>query len=151
MPFTKHRRGHMFFMMLVFSCMGITTEVVFTALVSFIKQTPLCGKPPLALAGFTYVWMIFIYALIPIIGHYGYDKIKEKNIIIRLTIYVTLIFIVEFISGFILQQTLGSCPWQYTTGWHIMGLIRLDFFPAWAFFCWLVERLYVFMNERMIQ
>ena len=77
MPFTKHRRGHMFFMMLVFSCMGITTEIIFTAIVSFINQTPLCGKPPLALAGFTYVWMIFIYALIPIIGHYGYDMIDE--------------------------------------------------------------------------
>lgn len=151
MPFSKHKRGHTFFMIVVFASLGVTTEVVFTAFMNLINQTPLCGKPLIALAGDSYVWMILVYALIPIIGHYGYDKIKKYNIILRLIIYVILIYIVEFTSGFILQKTLGSCPWHYDSGWQIMGLIRLDFFPAWAFFCWMVERLYVFMNERVIQ
>ena len=151
MPFSKRKRGHTFFMIIVFACLGVTTEVVFTAFMNLINQTPLCGKPSVALAGMSYVWMLFIYGLIPIIGHYSYDKVKKHNVILRLIIYVTLIYIVEFISGFLLQKITGSCPWHYETGWQVMGLIRLDFFPVWALFCWIVERLYVFMNDRVIQ
>ncbi len=151
MPFSKYKRGHTIFMIIVFSCLGITTEVVFTAFQNLINNTAPCGKPLSSLAGDSYVWMIFIYALIPILGHYFYDRIKVYNIIYRLIIYVLLIYIVEFSAGFILQTILGSCPWKYTSGCHIMGLIRLDYFPAWALFCWLVERLYVYMNDRVIQ
>ncbi len=151
MPFSKPRRGHTFFMMFVFACFGVTTEVIFTALQNLVNKTPLCDKPLFTLAGNSYVWMIFIYALIPIIAHYVYYKFNQNNIFLRIIIYVLLIYLFEFVSGFILQQVLGECPWHYTQGWQIMGLIRLDYFPVWAFFCWLVERLYVFMNERAIR
>lgn len=151
MPFSKHRRGHTFFMVIVFASLGITTEVIFTAFMNLVHQTPLCGKPLISMAGDSYVWMIFIYGLIPILGHYGYHRIKKYPVLIRLLIYVLLIYIVEFSSGYILQKTLGACPWQYTSGHQVMGLIQLDFFPFWAFFSWIVERFYVFMNERVIQ
>lgn len=151
MPFRKQRRGHTFFMIIVFASLGVTTEVVFTAFQNLVNRTPLCGKPLASLAGDSYVWMLFIYGLIPILGHYGYEKIKAYSVWLRLTIYVCLIYLVEFSSGYILRKTLGACPWQYQNGLQVMGLIRLDFFPFWALFCWLVERLYVFMNDKVIR
>jgi len=138
-------------MMLVFVCIGLTSEVVFTALTDFFNHTPLCGKPAIALAGHTYVWMMFIYAPIPLLGYFFYERVAKYPVFVRLVMYVVVIYIFEFTSGLLLRTCTGSCPWEYTTGVHIMGLIRLDYFPAWLFFSWLVERLYVFMNERVIQ
>ncbi|MDB5282251.1 MAG: hypothetical protein JWO06_1326 [Bacteroidota bacterium] len=137
-------------MIIVFVCFGITTEVFFTAFSDLVNNTPLCDKPPLALAGYTYVWMAIIYALIPIFGVLLYDRIKNKPFWLRLPLYVVIIYIVEFTSGYILQLTTGSCPWHYTTGLNIMGLIRLDYFPDWLVFVWLVERLYVYVNGMIV-
>jgi hypothetical protein len=151
MPFSKHRRGHTFFMILFFICLGMTCEVFFTAFTALFTDNPINNKPLIALAGITYVWMAFIYALIPILGVLFYDKVKNIPIYLRLPMYVLIIYIIEFTSGYILRLTTGSCPWEYTTGWNIMGLIRLDYFPAWVGFAWMVERLYILINRRVIQ
>lgn len=103
------------------------------------------------MAGMTYVWMAFIYAIIPILGVLFYDKVKNIPFWLRLPMYVCIIYLVEFTSGYILKLITGSCPWEYKTGWQIMGLIRLDYFPAWLFFAWMIERLYVFVNARVIR
>jgi hypothetical protein len=151
MPFSKHQRAHTFFMILVFVCMGMTTEIFFTAFTALFTNTPLCDKPIMAMAGVTYVWMAFIYALIPILGVLFYDKVKHYPIWMRLPLYVVIIYVVEFTSGYLLQCITGRCPWHYTSGLNILGLIRLDYFPAWMLFSWLVERLYVFMNNKVIR
>lgn len=151
MPFSKHRRGHTLFMIVFFVCLGITTEVFFTAFMALFTGEPVNGKPLIAMAGTTYVWMAFIYGLIPILGYFFYDKVKHWPVYLRLPFYVLLIYVVEFVSGYILQVTTGSCPWEYKSGWHVMGLIRLDFAPAWLFFAFMVERLYVFVNTKVIQ
>jgi hypothetical protein len=151
MPFSKHRRGHTFFMIIFFVCLGMTTEVFFTAFMALFTGKSVTGKPLIAMTGFTYVWMAFIYGLIPILGFFLYDKVKHLAIYYRLLLYVILLYTIEFISGYILKVATGSCPWEYKTGWHIMGLIQLEYVPAWAFFTWMVERLYVFINSKVIQ
>jgi len=151
MPFSKYRRGHTFFMILFFVCLGMTAEIFFTAFSALFTATPIANKPLAAMAGMTYVWMAFIYALIPILGILCYEKVKGIPIYFRLPMYVFLIYLVEFLSGFMLRVLTGACPWEYTTGWHTMGLIRLDYFPAWLAFSWMVERLYVYINNRVIQ
>lgn len=151
MPFSKNRRGHTFFLILFFVCLGMATEVVFTAIYAIVVNKPVDGKPLMALAGMTYVWMAFLYALIPIIGILFYDKVKHIPLYWRLPMYVLIIYFVEFTAGAFLQLTTGSCPWHYKEGWHIMGLIRLDYFPAWALFAWMVERLYVYIDGKVIK
>ena len=151
MPFTKQRRTHTIFMIMAFACLGITTEVFFTAFSDLINGTPLCGKAPAALAGHTYVWMTFIYGIIPLLGLWQHDRIKPRPIWMRLLIYVAIIYAVEFTSGYLLQIFTGACPWLYTSGWNIMGLIRLDYFPAWLVFAFMVEQVYVFLNTRIIK
>ncbi|MEN9303682.1 MAG: hypothetical protein RL264_2111 [Bacteroidota bacterium] len=151
MPFSKKQRGHTFFLILFFVCLGFTTEVFFTAFYALFENEPIDGKPLSALAGMTYVWMAFIYALIPIIGKLLLHKILPKPIYVRLFIYVSLIYIIEFSAGAFLELLTGSCPWKYTKGWHVMGWIRLDYFPAWTIFAWTIERLYVYIDNKVIK
>lgn len=151
MPFSKNRIGHTFFMMMFFACLGITTEVVFTALSAFITGQTINGKPLYALSGYSYLWMIPVYALIPLTGLFIHPKVNHWPVFWRLPFFVLLVYIVEFSSGLLLKIGTGSCPWEYTSGWHIMGLIRLDYFPAWLLFVWIVEYLYVFINNRVIR
>ena len=151
MPFSKHRRGHTFFMILFFVCLGITTEVFFTAFMALFKNEPFCDKPLISMTGHTYVWMSFIYALIPILGVLFHHNVAHWKFWARLPFYVVLLYAVEFTSGYLLKLITGSCPWEYKTGWNVMGLIQLEFFPAWLVFVWMVERLYIFINNRVIQ
>ena len=138
-------------MIVGFACFGITVEVFFTAFSALFTQTPLCGKPLGAMAGTSYVWMAFIYGLIPVFGILLHDKAKPITFWLRLPLYVLIIYIVEFSSGYLLQVITGSCPWHYAGGWNVMGLIRLDYFPAWLVFVWLTEQIYIFMNTRVIK
>lgn len=151
MPFSKHRRGHTLFMIAFFICLGITTEVFFTAFTALFTGERIDNKPVGAMAGVSYVWMALIYGLIPILGHFIHGKVKHLHVAVRVLFYVFLIYLIEFVSGYLLRACTGNCPWEYTTGWHIMGLIRLDYLPAWAFFAWMVESLYVFVNNKVIQ
>ena len=151
MPFSQQRRAHTFFMIVVFACLGVTTEVVFTSISDFINNEPMCGKARWSLAGHSYLWMILVYGMIPVFAHFIHRLVQHLPIWQRLALYVGLIYTVEFTSGFLLEQFTGRCPWHYTTGFHIMGLIRLDYLPAWLLFCFIVEQLYVFINKRVVQ
>ena len=151
MSFSKYNWQHIVFMIVSFACFGITAEVFFTAFSDLYNQTPLCGKPLTALAGTSYVWMALIYGLIPVFGILLHYKAKPIPVWLRLPLYVLIIYAIEFTSGYLLQCVTGSCPWHYTTGWNVMGLIRLDYFPVWLLFVWLVEQIYIFMNTRVIK
>ena len=134
------------FLLLFFACFGITTEVFVVALTNLYNGTPYCGEPLWSLTGKTYVWMAFIYALIPLIAGVVYGKLKSLPTLLRWLAYTFLIFGVEYLSGLLLEILTGSCPWKYTTGWHISGYIRLDYAPAWFVFSAMVEQLYLFVS-----
>lgn len=138
-----------FFLILFFGCFGITCEIFFVAFTNLFNQIPLWNEPLWSLTGKSYVWMFPIYALIPILGGYIMEKCKKYPVLSRLLIYSSIIYIVEFASGFLLDQITGKCPWEYTTGWHIMGYIRLDFLPAWMAFSFVIERLYFYLQRNL--
>ncbi len=144
----KSTRINFLMMMLFFGTFGITAEIFFTAFYNFFSGQIIANKPPLALVGYTYVWMIFVYMLIPVLFRYLLPYVIKYPTFIRLLIYVVAIYIVEFISGFVLEQITGSCPWEYTTGLHIMGYIQLYYFPAWLFFAFLIERMYLYLSQK---
>ena len=46
--------------------------------------------------------------------------------------YLLVIYAAEFGFGWVLRRMLGRCPWDYgTRGINVLGLIRLDYAPAW--------------------
>jgi len=130
--------------MLFFICLGMTTEVFFTAISDFIA-----GKGSLRLMGHTYVWMAFIYALIPVLMLNIYPKVAHLSLLVRMLIFVAAVYLIEFSAGFLLDKLTGQCPWEYTVGWHIMGYIRLDYALFWAGFGFILERLYLFLEHHV--
>ncbi len=137
------------FLILFFACFGLTTEICFVAITNLINQSPFCNEPLWSLTGKTYVWMLPIHGLVPILAGPMFRLLEDKPRLLRLTIYVLGIFAVEFITGGLLELIIGKCPWEYTTGWHIMGYIRLDYFPAWFFYAFLLESLYNYLENSL--
>lgn len=137
------------FIALFFACFGLSCEICFVAFTNLINNTPFCDEPLLSLTGKTYVWMIPIYIMIPIFGDKIMIKIQKINRIYRLLIYVFIIYTIEFISAWFLEIITGTCPWKYTSGLHISGYIRLDYFPAWLLFAFIIESLYIYLNKNL--
>ena len=140
-----------FFKAFLFACIGVTNEVVYTALTEFDYNNHLTWS----LTGHTYVCMIVVYALIPFFFDLLKEKIGQRPLLLRLFIYASLIIIVEFIFGFILDQLTGACPWDYTgkSKFEIMGYTRLDYFPLWmgfAFGCeWVLKKLDIDQTKKV--
>ena len=131
----------------LFACIGITAEIFFTSFYTNIAAVSAGGEWDWSLQGKSYIWMFFIYGpasfLVPLVM----DKMSKLPLLVRLLIYSAGIYVVEFLSGFLLDKLTGACPWEYTTGLHIMGYIRLDYLPAWMFFSWLLEQLCIYFRK----
>ncbi len=137
-----------FFLIVFFICFGITTEVFFTAVYDTITLWPNAGNK---LEGHTYIWMAPIYALIPLLFPLGIKWMKGWNMFFRSIVYMLGIFVIEFISGFLLEKIIGVCPWDYTgtSPYEIMGYIRLDYTPAWMIFGIIVEQFYKYIASKV--
>jgi uncharacterized membrane protein len=125
-----------------FATFGVTCEIIFTALVDMKDAIKNKTKPNFALKGFSYIWMIPIYGLVAFVGPLLIEPAQSFPYLLRLSIYTSVIFVVEYITGWIIQKITGRCPWHYDKGWHIHHLIRLDFAPFWMFFSACLEFLY---------
>ena len=119
------------------ACVGMAAEIVFTAFTS--------GKRDRRLIGYSYVWMLPIYALLypgfrlllPHVGGWAWP--------LRGALYATLIMFVEGLTGLALRAALGEAPWEpgyRGKRWAVLDLVRLDFFPAWALGALVFERAY---------
>lgn len=119
----------------VLACVGVAAEVLFTAFTE-----PAGGK---RLIGFSYVWMFPIYALLypgirllaPLVGTRPWPA--------RAALYAALIMVFELLTGLVLRAALGEAPWEpgyRGKRWCVLGLVRLDYFPAWAAGALIFER-----------
>lgn len=122
---------------LVLACVGVAAEVLFTAFTA-----PAGGK---RLIGFSYAWMFPVYALLypgfallrPHVGAWPWPA--------RAALYAVLIMSVELATGLVLRAALGEAPWEpgyRGKRWCVLGLVRLDYFPAWAAAALVFERAF---------
>jgi len=82
------------------------------------------------LMGNTSLLMFPIYGMAAAMAPIG-KVLCKRNILIRGSVYMTLIFATEYTTGRILRH-FGVCPWDYSDApLNIDGLIRLDYAPAW--------------------
>lgn len=130
---------------LLFACIGIAAEVFFTAFSDLLNGL-LAGQADWRLSGKSYVWMVFAYACIPLLILVTGKLSGGKGLWVRLPVYAVLIIVFEFFFGGLLELTTGQCPWKYSSGLHLMGWARLDYFPFWMAFGWLAESLYAAIN-----
>ncbi len=129
---------------IIYGLLGMLMEVFWTGLHSLLSGN-------LNLISKTSIWMFFIYGsailLEPI-----HDKIRRKNIILRGLAWVLLIYGIEFLSGFLLEKLIGSCPWDYrsSTRYTLKGYIRFDYFPAWFIVGLVFEKIHDLLDKRLI-
>jgi uncharacterized membrane protein len=112
---------------IIYGCIGWCVEILFTGVSNaiFQKDRSLTGK--------TYLWMHPIWGLSCLGMEFLHDALSPMHRVVRIAAYVVVIYIAEFSFGYLLKKTLGKCPWDYTgRGINVMGLIRLDYAPAWA-------------------
>lgn len=124
---------------LLLCAVGMAMEVVFTALADY----PKAGDR--RLKGYTYIWMIPIYALVYPACVYLYPLAAPYPLLLRGTFYMLIIYLVEYASGWLLRGAVGECPWEKEyrgRRWAVHGLIRLDFAPAWVLASLLFEWVY---------
>lgn len=144
-----HRLPKIILLSLIFACIGITTEVIFTSLSQVYQSYFSNGVIDWALGGKTYLWMFFIYMMIPLIFKAFYPFVENYNIFIRAVIAVLFVYIIEFSTGFFLEIITGVCPWKYTEGLHLFGYIRIDYFPFWFVFALIIINVYQSLDKRL--
>ncbi len=106
---------------LFYGVAGWCIEVLFTGLWALLVERNR------AAAARTYLWMFPIYGAGGLLLEVTADVVAPLPLLLRGIIYA-----VEATSGWLLRVLIGRCPWDYTgRGWHIRGLIRLDYAPAW--------------------
>jgi len=132
---------------IAFACLGVTTEIVFTATFERLWDTALSFSDKMMLAGHSYIWMIPIYGSAGFLFGKFFPLVEKLPLIARLFVYCAGIYIIEFSTGFLLDLTIGHCPWEYTTGWHFMGYIRWDYAPFWLIFGYILETVHLELNH----
>jgi uncharacterized membrane protein len=121
---------------ILFGVLGIFGEVVFTAILDIFKHRRL------RLHGFSFLWMFPIYGLLAFCFEPAANAIRDFPWVVRGLIYMTGIYLVEFITGTVLTALTGAHIWQYTDRWNYKGQITLLYVPVWFSVGLLVERYY---------
>ena len=86
---------------LILACVGVAFEVVFTALANFRENRNW------RLMGQSYIWMFPIYALLYPAFHFLYPFFECWAFVPRGLLSVAILFVVEYISGWILRKIMS--------------------------------------------
>jgi len=112
---------------LVYLMMGVTGEVIYTAVKAWIRQKDT------TLHGYTQLWVMPLYYFG---GIFIFEKLHlaiiQWNIAVRFIIYALLFFLVEYVAGYITKKITGKCAWEYKGKYNIHGFINLPHFPFWG-------------------
>ncbi|KUG02433.1 protoporphyrinogen ix oxidase, putative form, hemj [hydrocarbon metagenome] len=126
---------------IIYGFVGWIFEIVFTGTGSLLRGV-------LSLTGYTYLWMFPIYGMALFLEPV-HDRIRSAPWPIRGIIWVSLIFFIEYVSGWLLSNIIGFCPWDYTgfSPYVVDGFIRLDFFPFWFTAGLIFEKIHGFLDS----
>lgn len=137
---------HLLSKILAFAGFGIFIEVVFRALTNTLEHLYFNQPVDLSLRTNIYFWMIPIYGLSYLLLHAVYSKLNQLPLLLQLLFLTAGIFVIEYCTGFALQQLIGKCPWEYKIGYHLHGLIRFDYTLVWMLFSYLLLLFYKWVN-----
>jgi uncharacterized membrane protein len=134
-----------------FVLVGVTMEIFWTSILDAIKN-----KDP-KLTGTSYLWMFPIYAVVPFFYVLVLEYFPDTNIFLKGFIYMSLFYILEFVSGYIVKTLVGVSPWDYN-GYSIkfhgrkyksnfMGLICLQYAPVWYIYGIIGEYYFNYLSQ----
>ena len=111
---------------LLYGCVGWVLEVCFTGTSAALFEKDRHGTAK------TFLWMHPIYGLTALALERLHTRLERWPRAVRALAYTGVIFGAEYATGRLLRRALGRCPWDYSHArWHLHGLIRLDYAPAW--------------------
>lgn len=98
-------------------------------------------KKDFTLRSATSLWMFFIYGLVVCLEPL-FRILVNWPFFLRGVLYALCILGGEFLTGSLLKKA-ALCPWDYSgTRFHVMGVIRWDYAPAWAVAGLFFEQIY---------
>ena len=119
---------------IIYGALGCLMEVLWTGLAALKSKN-------FKLSSNTSLWMFFIYGMIVIIEPI-FRAIAPFNFLLRGLIYAALILTGEFLTGILLKRA-NLCPWDYSASrYHVKGIIRFDYIPAWMLAGLFFEQIY---------
>lgn len=124
---------------IIYGLLGMNMEIFWTSLSGI-------GSTSNNLIGHTSVWMFFVYGLAVFVLEPVHNLIIDQNWFFRGCVYTTLIFVIEFVAGSALRM-FNVEAWNYTNDLAVLGLIRLDYAPAWFAVGFIFEFLYNFLYK----
>jgi len=134
---------HMKYRFILYGLLGVALEIIWTGLGSLFKGD-------FAMQGFSYLWMFPIYGgavfLEPV-----HNRIRDLVWYFRGGIWAAVIFSIEFLSGLIINLTVGLVPWDYSGSsvYSVAGLIRLDYAPVWFVLGLLFEKAHDLIKTKI--
>jgi len=125
---------------IIYGLLGWCLEVIWTGIGSLlIGDVSLTAK--------TYLWMFPIYGS-AILFDPVHDAIRLWPVWKRGFVWMMLCFSVEYLTGWILRETLGTIPWDYSQAiFNIHGLIRSDYAPVWFAVGLLYEKIHDYLER----
>jgi uncharacterized membrane protein len=118
----------------IYGALGCLMEVLWTGLGELRQRK-------FTLRSTTSLWMFFIYGMVVALEPF-FRLCAAWPFILRGLLYAVCILGGEFLTGALLR-TAAVCPWDYRHArFHVMGLIRWDYAPAWAVAGLFFEQVY---------
>jgi uncharacterized membrane protein len=115
----------------IYGLLGWCWEVVWTA----VTEKAWGKQRDWRLVGRTYLWMFPIYGLLAPLGEPLHNFLRPHSWLLRGLVYLIGIWLVEFLTGWLLRKLTGKCPWDYShLPGSIQGLIALEYAPVWFIF-----------------
>jgi uncharacterized membrane protein len=116
---------------IAYGALGWCLEVIFTGVWNVVRNRDRYATAQ------TYLWMLPIYGAGGCLLETAHHALVGAQVAwwLRGFAYLGIIYSLEFVSGTVLKRALGKCPWDYSMSrFHVKGLVRLDYAPAW-FLC----------------
>ena len=128
---------------LIYGLLGWCIEVIWTGVGSLLTGDP-------RLTATTYLWMFPIYST-AVLFEPVHDAIRVWSVWRRGVVWMAFCFAVEYLTGWLLASLLGVAPWDYSgSAFHIHGLIRLDYGPAWFAAGLVFEKVHDWLDRNAI-
>ncbi len=147
-PSVLRRRVPVWIRVLFYACLGVTGEVVFTALAARagIGLTADVGADAEArrswrLRGHSFLWMLPIYGLGLLGFERVHDALRTAPWVWRGLAYVAALYGIEHASGAVLERLTGERVWRWT-GPGAARHVHLAMAPVWFALAFLLEPLH---------
>jgi len=133
---------------LFYACLGVTGEVVFTALcarlgvgVTADVRDDVAARGSWRLRGHSFVWMLPIYGLGLLAFERVHDAVRGAPWLFRGVVYVAALYVLEQASGVLLERLIGARVWRWT-GPGAARHVHFAMAPVWFALGLLVEPLH---------